>query len=64
VKINHYEYPSLKRFLVLTDILYFDRAGNSCNISISALSHSIDQLEDELGARLFVRDKRRVSMTA
>jgi LysR family positive regulator for ilvC len=55
----------LKHFLVLTDTLHVDRAGN---ISTSAVSQelvpSIRQLEGELGALLFVRDNRSVSMTA
>ena len=54
---------SLKHFLTLTDTLHFGRASDACNISISALSRSIRQLEDDLGALLFVRDNRSVSMT-
>jgi LysR family positive regulator for ilvC len=55
----------LKHCLVLTDTLHVGRVGN---ISISALSRkpapSNRQLEDELGALLFVRDNRSVSMTS
>jgi len=54
---------SLRHFLALPDTLHFGRASNICNISISALSRSIRQLEDELGALLFVRDNRSVSIT-
>jgi len=35
----------------------------ACNISISALSRSIRQLEQDVGVRLFDRDNRSVSLT-
>lgn len=55
---------SLKHFLVLADDLHFGRASNACNISISALSRNIRQLERDLGVVLFNRDNRTVVLTA
>lgn len=54
---------SLKHFLALADDLHFGRASNVCNISISALSRNIRQLEDDLGVVLFNRDNRTVVLT-
>lgn len=55
---------SLKHFLALADSLHFGRASEECNISISALSRNIRQLEDELGVLLFTRDNRTVALTS
>lgn len=54
---------SLKHFLALADTLHFGRASDACNISLSALSRNIRQLEDELGVLLFIRDNRTVALT-
>ena len=54
---------SLKHFLTLADDLHFGRASNACNISISALSRHIRQLEEDLGVLLFNRDNRTVVLT-
>ena len=54
---------ALKHFLALSDSLHFGRASDACNISISALSRNIRQLEEELGVLLFNRDNRSVSLT-
>ena len=54
---------NLSHFLALADTLHFGRASNTCNISISALSRNIRQLEEELGVLLFNRDNRRVVLT-
>lgn len=42
----------------------FTRAAEQCLVVQSALSHQIARLERELGARLFERTSRRVSLTA
>ena len=55
---------ALKHFLALADSLHFGRASDACNISISALSRNIRQLEDELGVQLFNRDNRSVILTS
>lgn len=54
---------SLKLFLALADNLHFGKTSREHHISPSALSRSIKQLEDELGAPLFLRDNRSVSLT-
>lgn len=54
---------SLNHFLALADSLHFGRASDTCNMSLSALSRSIRQLEEDLGVLLFIRDNRSVSLT-
>lgn len=54
---------TLKHFLALAETLHFGRASDECNISISALSRNIRQLESELGVALFNRDNRTVVLT-
>jgi LysR family positive regulator for ilvC len=54
---------SLRLFLSLADNLHFGRTSREQHVSPSALSRSIKQLEDELGAALFVRDNRSVRLT-
>lgn len=55
---------TLHQFLALADSLHYGRASAAANVSLSTLSRSIRQLEQELGAVLFERDNRTVSMTA
>ncbi len=50
-------------FLALSRLLHFGRASEVCHMSPSALSRCIKRMEDELGCALFIRDKRRVSLT-
>lgn len=54
---------SLKQFVTLAETLHFGRASEACHISASALSRSIKQLEESVGARLFERDNRSVELT-
>lgn len=54
---------TLSHFLALAETLHFGRASEECNISISALSRNIRQLEEELGVSLFNRDNRTVELT-
>ena len=54
---------TLKHFIVLSETLHFGRASARANISTSALSRNIRQLETELNAVLFDRDNRTVSLT-
>lgn len=58
------EIRELELFLVVADLLHFGRASQVCNLSPSALTRTIQRLEDELGQPLFVRDNRTVQMTA
>jgi DNA-binding transcriptional LysR family regulator len=53
----------LRFFCVLAAELHFTRAAFLLNISQSALSHQIKQLEDELGTQLMERTNRRVRLT-
>jgi LysR family positive regulator for ilvC len=54
---------SLKQFVNLADSLHFGRASEASHVSPSALSRSIQRLEDEVGASLFARNNRSVSLT-
>ncbi|MCL4140105.1 UNVERIFIED_CONTAM: hypothetical protein GTU68_023972 [Idotea baltica] len=55
---------SLTNVILLSDTLHFGRASNLANISPSAFSRSIQQLEAELNVTLFDRDNRSVALTA
>lgn len=54
----------LEIFLTVVDLLHFGRASQMCNLSSSALTRTIQRLEDELGQPLFIRDNRTVQLTA
>jgi len=54
---------SLQQFVNLADSLHFGRASEASHVSPSALSRSIQRLEDEVGATLFARNNRSVSLT-
>ncbi|MCW8860513.1 MAG: HTH-type transcriptional activator IlvY, partial [Deltaproteobacteria bacterium] len=53
----------LKIFLTVADLLHFGRASQICNLSPSALTRTVQRLEEQLGQALFVRDKRTVQLT-
>ncbi|MEL6870254.1 MAG: HTH-type transcriptional activator IlvY [Pseudomonadota bacterium] len=54
---------SLNAFLTLADTLHFGRAADASHMSPSALTRTIKQLEANVGATLFDRDNRSVSLT-
>ena len=54
----------LKNALVLARTLHFTKAAEEVNIVQPALSRQIQQLEEELNADLFRRNKRNVELTA
>ncbi|MGH1441573.1 MAG: HTH-type transcriptional activator IlvY [Cellvibrionaceae bacterium] len=54
---------SLKLFLHLSESLHFGRTSQAMHISPSALTRIIQQLEEGLDTKLFVRDNRSVSLT-
>lgn len=58
--MNHHE---IKNFLTVAEQLHFGRASVLCNLSPSALTRSIQRLENELDQELFIRDKRQVQLT-
>jgi len=53
----------LKLFLSVAEHLHFGKASQACNLSASALTRSIQRLEEELGQKLFIRDNRTVEIT-
>jgi DNA-binding transcriptional LysR family regulator len=53
----------LKCFVAVAEELHFRRAGERLGLSQSALSERVSALEHELGARLFFRTTRQVSLT-
>lgn len=53
----------LRSFVLLSDHLHFGRAAEAAHLSQPALSLQIRNLEEELGVRLFNRDRRTTSLT-
>jgi len=53
----------LRAFIVLAEDLHFGRAAARCNITQSALSQQLRQLEEDLQVELVHRTKRFVSLT-
>src|SRR3954471_8925426 len=56
-------HQELSVFLHLADTLHFARSAHALHMSPSALTRTIQRLEDELGQPLFLRSKRRVALT-
>ena len=57
------ETRSLQVFLSVAETLNFSRSGAALHMSVSAVSRTVQRLEDELGQRLLERDKRSVRLT-
>ena len=53
----------LEIFLTTAELLHFGRASQTCNLSPSALTRTIQRLEEQLGQTLFVRDNRTVQLS-
>ncbi len=55
--------PQLKNFLIIADTLNFHRAAEQILLAQPALSRQVQQMEEEIGANLFNRDRRNVTLT-
>ena len=53
----------LRTFTSVAELRHFAKAADACNLSQPAVSHQIAMLEEEIGARLFNRTGRRVTLT-
>ncbi|MCC8357454.1 MAG: LysR family transcriptional regulator [Oscillospiraceae bacterium] len=53
----------LKYFITVAQTLNFSEAARRCGITQPSISHSIVELEKQLGAPLFLRSRKAVSMT-
>lgn len=58
------ETRSLQVFLSVADTLNFSRSSEALHMSVSAVSRTIQRLEEELGQPLLERDKRSVRLTS
>lgn len=58
IELRHYVY-----FLAVAEELHFRRAAEKLFISQPGLSTQIKQMEENMGVRLFVRDKKKVKLT-
>lgn len=54
----------LEIFIAVAEQLHFGRASQVCNLSPSALTRTIQRLEEQLGQTLFLRDNRTVQLSA
>ncbi|MEI6891995.1 MAG: HTH-type transcriptional activator IlvY [Pontiella sp.] len=54
---------ALETFIRTAELLHFGRASRACNLSPSALTRTIQRLEEEVGQPLFLRDNRSVALT-
>jgi LysR family positive regulator for ilvC len=58
------DFVELEAFVALAQHLHFAKAAEALNASPSTLSRIVGRLEEDVGARLFERDTRRVALTA
>ena len=54
----------LEIFLTVAELLHFGRASQACNLSPSALTRTIQRLEEQVEQPLFLRDNRTVMLSA
>lgn len=60
---NNMNYRTLELFLHLANTLHFGKTSRACYISPSALSRTIQRLEEEVDHKLFLRDNRSAQLT-
>ncbi|MEA2069067.1 MAG: HTH-type transcriptional activator IlvY, partial [Verrucomicrobiota bacterium] len=53
----------METFIRTAEVLHFGKASRACNLSPSALTRTIQRLEEEVGRPLFLRDNRSVALT-
>jgi len=54
---------ALDTFIKTAELMHFGKASRACNLSPSALTRTIQRLEEEIGKPLFIRDNRSVVLT-
>ena len=57
------DFKDLSQFIVLADTLHYGQAAQKCHTSASTISRVVQKLEEEVGQRLFERDRRDVRLT-
>ena len=63
-KIERMELRQIRSFLSIAETLHFGRTAELIHISQPALSLQIRALEEEIGVRLFERNRRKTTLTA
>lgn len=63
MNLSNISLRQLRIFLAVAEYHGFSRAGSMIGLTQSAMSHSIGELENELGIRLFDRTTREVVLT-
>src|SRR5580704_9868083 len=58
------ELRQIRSFLSIAETLHFGRTAELIHLSQPALSHQIRTLEEEVGVRLFERNRRKTTLTA
>jgi DNA-binding transcriptional LysR family regulator len=57
------EFRQLRYFIAVAERLSFSKAAEHLHVTVPPLSRQIRQLEEELDAQLFIRDRRHVALT-
>jgi LysR family transcriptional regulator, hydrogen peroxide-inducible genes activator len=57
------EMHEIRYFLAASELLNFRRAAEKCHVSPPAFTRAIQKLEDEVGGRLFRRERNQTHLT-